>query len=318
MPFYFGQTLSILVRTLPYILLRILVYLAFGVLFLIYWVLVYFVGQAAAALHDVARIVVWVVAFLISFPIVRLFREYFLYVLKIGHVAVISRLVIYGSLPEGVGQIAWGKDQVMGRFKETSLLFLVDRMVSAVIRSINRMMGRIGNFFSGIPGMEGLVKLAQIVLRFSLTYVDEAVMARNFLKPEETVWQSAERGLVLYAQSWKEILKTALVLGLASLSSYIILIVAFLIPALGLGKAYPAHKFLFVVSAFVLGAAVKLAFFDPWAMTSMVVTYLKETQNKAPDRGWEEKLEAVSGKFKEIKQKAFASASSAVSGTSTS
>src|SRR4030095_5288394 len=221
MPFYFGQTLSILVRTLPYIFLRMLVYLAFGFLFLIYWVLVYFVGQAAAAIHDVARVVVWIVAFFFSFPVVKLFREYFLYVLKIGHVAVITRLAIHGSLPEGVGQIAWGKEQGMRRFKKTSLLFLVDRTVAAVIRSINGMMGRIGNLFSGIPGMEGLMKVAQIVLRFSLTYVDEAIMARNFMRPEETVWQSAERGLVLYAQSWKEILKTALLLGLAALSSYI-------------------------------------------------------------------------------------------------
>src|SRR4029450_9759958 len=86
MPLYFGTTLSILVRTLPYIFLRMLVYLAFGFLFVLYWILVYFVGQAAAALHEAARVVVWILAFVLSFPVTKLVREYFLYVLKIGHV----------------------------------------------------------------------------------------------------------------------------------------------------------------------------------------------------------------------------------------
>jgi hypothetical protein len=49
--------------------------------------------------------VVWIVAFVISFPMVKLFREYFLYILKAGHVAVIAELATKGKLPEGVSQI---------------------------------------------------------------------------------------------------------------------------------------------------------------------------------------------------------------------
>jgi hypothetical protein len=306
MPLYIGRSTSILFRTLPYVILRMLVYFAFGFLFVLYWMLVYFIGQAGAAIHPYVRVAIWITALILSFPIVRLFKEYFLYVLKIGHVAVITRLALYNSLPEGVGQIEWGKEQVMKRFKETSILFVVDRLVAGVIRSVHSMLVRIGNIFSGVPGMGGLVGLANTVLRFSLTYVDEAVMARNFMRPEETVWQSAKTGLVLYAQSWKEILKTAFVLGLGSISSYIILLICLLVPFLGLGKVYPSFKVVFVIAAFVFAGAIKLALFDPWALTTMVVTYLTETKDKTADRSWEEKLEAVSGKFREIKQKALA------------
>lgn len=306
MPLYVGQASSILFRTLPYVVLRMLLYFAFGVVFLLYWIVVYFIGQGAAHIHDVARVVVWIVAFLLPFPMIKLFREYFLYVVKAGHVAVIAQLAFKGSLPEGTNQIQWGKDQVTKRFKETSVLFVVDRLVNGVIRSVNGMMQGIGNLFSGIPGMEGLVKFAQVVLRFSLTYVDEAVLARNFLRDGEPVWESAKTGLVLYAQCWKEILKTAFLLGFMSIASYGILLILFLIPAFAFGKGHSNFLIVWIIAAFVFAAVVKLAFFDPFALTNMILLYVKETEGKVPDPGWEQKLESVSGKFKEIKQKALA------------
>jgi len=315
MPLYFGQATSILFRTLPYVFLRMLLYFVFGIVFLIYWVIVFFIGQGLAHIHEIARVIVWIVAFALSFPITKLFREYFLYILKAGHVAVIAELATKGKLPDGVNQIEWGKKQVTERFKETSVVFLVDRLVSGVIRSINGIMGRIGGMFSAIPGMEGLVKFAQIVVRFSLTYVDESILARNFVTTNETVWQSAKSGVVLYAQCWKEILKTAVVLGVVAISSYAILVLILLVPAFAIGKTHPTLEVIGILGAFVFAGVFKLAFFDPWALTSMIITYLKATQGKVPDRGWEEKIEAVSSKFKEIKQKAVADTASSVSTT---
>lgn len=305
---YFGQALKITFQTLPYILLRLGIYLLFGVAFCLYWLFVYYVGQGAAAIHPNVRIVVWILAFILPFPFVRLFREYFLYVVKIGHVAVITQLALHGSLPDGVSQISWGKEKVMHRFKETSILFVVDRLVSGVIRSINGIMQGVGNVFSGVPGLSSLVGFAKIVVRFSLTYVDESVMARNFMKEEETVWQSAKSGVVLYAQSWQEVLKTALGLGLAAITSYGILAILFLIPFMGMSAAYPKLKFVFILFALIFAGVVKLALFDPWALTTMILVYINETKDKVPDRGWEEKLSGVSKKFRELQTKALAPA----------
>ena len=39
----------------------------------------------------------------------------------------------------------------------------------------------------------------------------------------------------------------------------------------------------------------------------MILTYLKETEGQVPNKEWEAKLESLSGKFKEIKQKAMVS-----------
>ena len=298
-----GQAAKIIFKTMPFIILRMGLYLAFGIGFCLYWALVYFIGQGAAAIHDYARVAVWLIAIILPFPLIKLFREYFLYVLKAAHVAVIVQLALHGSLPEGSSQVEWGKERVMARFKETSVLFVADRLVAGVIRSINGMMQGMANLFHGIPGLQGLVRLAQTVLRFSLTYIDEAVLARNFMKEEETVWQSAETGLVLYAQSWQQILKTAVFVGIAALLSYGVLLVLYLIPCLGLAGLYPKLKLLFILFAFVFAAVTKLALFDPWALTSMILVYLQTTKDMVPDKALEEKIASVSKKFRSIQEK---------------
>ncbi|MBF0493024.1 MAG: hypothetical protein HQM15_09615 [Deltaproteobacteria bacterium] len=301
-----AEASSITLKTLPYIFLRMLVYLGAAMCFFIYWIVVFFVGQGAAHIHENVRVAVWIVALILPFPLLKLFREYFLYMLKAGHVAVITQLVLHGSLPEGASQVEWGKQQVMNRFKETSALFLVDRLVNGVIQSINGIMQGMGNAFSGVPGMESIMKFAGLVLRFSLTYMDEAILARNFMTPQETVWQSAKNGLLLYAQSWKEILKTAFILGLVALFAYSVLFVLCAIPVFALGAMLHLHFLISALVSLTFAAALKLALLDPWALTNMILVYVRSTQGKEPDASWESKLEAVSSKFRQIKEKALA------------
>jgi len=302
-----GKATAITFKTIPYIFLRFFVYFLFGLGILLYGLFIYWIGQAAAHLHENARVVVWVLGFIVSFPITRLLREYVLYVIKAGHVAVITEFATVGHLPEGQSQINWGKDQVTKTFKEVSILFVMDRLVVGVIRSINAMMQRVGSMFSAIPGMETIAKFAGLVLRFSLTYVDEAILARNFKMKNESVWESAKKGLVLYAQSWQEILKTALFLGAVAFFSYVFLVILFLIPLWGISTAYSHYQWVFVLAAFVFAGVLKLAFFDPWAMTILILTYLEATEGKVADPAWEEKLQGLSSSFQKIRDRALQS-----------
>jgi hypothetical protein len=52
----------------------------------------------------------------------RLLREYLLYMLRAGHVAVITEIIERGKLPEGVSQTQWGSAKVKTYFKEISVL----------------------------------------------------------------------------------------------------------------------------------------------------------------------------------------------------
>ncbi|MDO8527606.1 MAG: hypothetical protein Q7T03_07965 [Deltaproteobacteria bacterium] len=304
MTLFIGQSTSIVFRTLPYIFLRFLVYSLFALLFLIYAGVVFLLGLFLGRLHPMASGIVWFLGFVLSFPLVRLAKEYLLYLVKAGHVAVIAELATKGSLPPGVSQIQWGRDQVQKRFKEASTLFLVDRLVNGVIHAINRTMGRMGNIMGGVPGMQGLLKLANVILYFSLTYVDESILARNFIKTNEPMWESAKKGIVLYAQSWKEILATAIIVGLIAMVVFPVLFVLLLMPALALGVAYPSLQIPAVIAAFAFAVVLKGAFLDPWTLTNMILTYLKTTEGMTVSPEWESKLESLSSKFKQLKEKA--------------
>jgi len=305
MPLYISKATAITFKTIPFLVLRFFVYSVFGVATVIYFTIVYFIAGAVAPLHEYAEPGVWIASLLIPMPIVGFIRQYILYIVKAGHVAVIAELATKGKLPEGKGQIAWGKDQVIKTFGSTSVLFLVDRLVHGVIGAINRGISKVGQAISGIPGVQGLMQFISLILYFSLTYVDEAIMARNFLNPQETAWQSSKIGLMLYAQIWRQILWSAVFLGFFALVIYVSLGIVFLVPALGLAVAFPSqYDILFGIAAIVLAFVVKLTFFDPWTMSMMVVMYLKEIEGKAPSKEWEEKLEKLSSKFKQIKEKA--------------
>mgnify|MGYP001561328828 CR=1 FL=1 len=93
-------------------------------------------------------------------------------------------------------------------------------------------------------------------------------------------------------------------LAFIALTVYVVLAIAFLVPALGLAVAFPSMDIVFIIGALVCAFVVKFALFDPWTMSMMVVMYLKEIEGKAPNKEWEEKLEKLSGKFKQIKEKA--------------
>ncbi|RUV29664.1 hypothetical protein EOB49_35165, partial [Mesorhizobium sp. M7A.F.Ca.MR.148.00.0.0] len=99
-------------------------------------------------------------------------REYILYVVKAGHIAVMVHLIDGRDIPSGEDQIAYARDIVTQRFAEANILFVVDQLVKGAIRAITGLLGGIAAFLP-IPGLSGLVSFINTVIRLSLTYVDE-------------------------------------------------------------------------------------------------------------------------------------------------
>jgi len=63
-------------------------------------------------------------------------REYILYIVKAGHIAVLVELIDNRPLPEGRGQIEHAQRIVRARFAEASVLFAVDQLIKGVLRAI--------------------------------------------------------------------------------------------------------------------------------------------------------------------------------------
>ena len=63
-------------------------------------------------------------------------REWLLYMVKAAHIAVIVKLIDGEALPDGKGQVAYGREIVTARFGEANLLFALDQLIKGVIAAI--------------------------------------------------------------------------------------------------------------------------------------------------------------------------------------
>ena len=76
-------------------------------------------------------------------------------------------------------------------------------------------------------------------------------------------------------------------------------VVAWMLP-----ETWSFAKFGLFVLALFMGISLKWILYDPIACTATILTFLAETENMVLDPEWESRIEAVSDKFRELKQKA--------------
>ncbi len=103
-------------------------------------------------------------------------REYILYLVKAAHIAVLVEIFDGRDVPGGRGQIAYGAEFVKTHFLQSSVLFAVDRLIKGVLNAFFRTV----NFFTAflpVPALQQLLRVAETVVRMSLTYVDEIILA---------------------------------------------------------------------------------------------------------------------------------------------
>lgn len=299
-----GRAVRIVLQTSPYLFYRAAVYGAIcagAALVLLFLALIgYLFGGTAA-------FVMLLIALGAGGFGARLLREYVLYLLRAGHVAVITEIIERGKLPEGVSQTQWGSTKVKAFFKEISVLSLIDQMIKGIIRVVNRTLLKVINILP-IPGMDKAAKAVEKVVDFSLTYIDESILAYTFKTQNENVYDAAKSGIILYCQAWKGLLKNAVALTVFCYVSTILCALIFLIPLGAIAWALPETwgfaKFGLFLLALFMGFSLKWILFDPIACTATILTFLRETENMVPDPEWEQRIESVSDKFRELKQKA--------------
>ena len=303
-----GRAFRIVLQTSPYLLYRATVY---GIICGIFALVMLFLALVGYVFSGGAALVMFVILAAGGGFGAKLLREYVLYLLRAGHVAVITEIIERGSLPEGVNQTQWGSDRVKAFFKEISVLALVDQLIKGVIRVLNRTLFNVMNILP-IPGMEGAAKVMKKVVDFSLTYIDESILAYTFKTQNANVYGAAQSGIILYCQAWKGLLKNAVALTVLCYAFTILSALIFLIPlggiALMLPETWGFAKFALFVLALFMGFSLKWIVFDPIACTATILTFLKETEGMVPDPEWEARIEQVSDKFRELKQKALSRA----------
>lgn len=307
--FSIGRSVAIMLRTWPFILFRMIVYFGITLAYIaatgtgagIGWGVghifadggpegtAFYGGVAGFALVSVA--VYWI-------------REYILYVLKAGHIAVMVHLIDGRAVPEGRNQIAYARAVVTQRFAEANILFVVDQLVKGAIRAVTGLLGGVAAFLP-IPGLQGLVSFLNTVIRLSLTYVDEIILGYNIRIDSRSPFETARQGVVLYAQNGMTMVKNAVWLALIMWALTFVIFLLMLAPAGAVVYLMPGQLSGWgFVLAIVFAWALKAAFIEPFAIASLMQVYFKAIEGQAPDPEWDGRLSEASAKFRELKEKA--------------
>ena len=230
-------------------------------------------------------------------------REYLLYMVKAGHIAVILKHLDGEEIPSGMGQIKYAQGIVKERFKEASVLFLVDQAIKKVVRFITGLFTGIMTFLPIIP--KPIVGAINTVVKNSVTYVDEIILAYNIKNEIDNPWEGSKQAVVLYAQNYKTFLKNSIFVTIISwVLTLLIFIIGFLPIALALKAGNADFSYIPLVIAVVATYGLKAALIDPFAMTALMQVFFKVTEGQEPNPEWEAKLEKGSKKFREMKDKA--------------
>lgn len=310
--FEIGRTLGIVLRTWPFVLLRMLVF--FGI------TLAYIVstGAGAGIGYGVGHIwgedgpftfAMW--GGILGFGLVSLLfywlREYVLYMVKAGHVGVMVHLVDGRAVPGGQGQVAYAQAVVRERFVEANVLFVLDQLIKGVLRVITGLIGGVAAFLP-IPGLQGIAKFINAVIRMSLTYVDEIILGYNIRTGSNAPFETGRQGLILYAQNARLLIKNAIWLTVMTWLLGIVIFFLTLAPAAAILYAMPGDLagWAFVLSIVFAWAFIS-AFIEPFVIAALMQVYFRAIAGQVPDPLWDDRLSRASRHFRELKDKALAS-----------
>ncbi len=307
--FSVGKSLQLMVRTMPFLLLRVGVYFAVTLAYILVTGVGAGIGWGVGALGEPgfqAGATFW--GGFIGFAVVSVFmywvREYILYLVKAGHIAVLVAMLDEQPLPAGQSQFAYGTAVVKERFAQASALFAIDQLVRGVLRAIVRLVRGMFNLLP-IPGVQQLMGILQAFLRVAIGFVDEVILAYAIRTQSRDGWSAARDALVLYGQNYQVMLKNAAWLTLFTYLLSFLVFLVMLAPAAAITWLMPgtwsAAAFVFAV---LLAWSVKASLLDPFAVACLMQVYFRTIDGQQPDPEWEARLEQMSGKFRELKQRA--------------
>jgi hypothetical protein len=308
--FSFAKSVWAVLRTMPFLLLRLTVYvgIAFGYALAIgFGALVGFgFGHFFAGPDAPLSGAGWgaLAGFGLTSVILYLAREYLLYLVKAAHIAVLVEVLDGKPVPDGQAQLGYGIRFVETHFAEASVLFGVDQVIKAVLRVITRTIAFIGAFLP-IPGVAPVIRLGNAVIRMSLTYVDEVILAYLIRTRTENPWQTGQDALILYAQNYKHFLKNAVWLSLFMWGVTLAIFVVLLGPAAALTYALPGVAGVWTFGiALIFALAVQKALLEPLAIASLMQVFFATVEGQTPDPEWSARLSSLSRHFRELGERA--------------
>ncbi len=310
--FSIGKSIGLMARTLPFILLRVAVYFGITLAYILVTGTGAGIGWGVGALGDSgfqATTTFWggVLGFGTVAAVMYWVREYILYMVKAGHIAVMVELLEGKPIPERRSQIAHAGTVVNERFAEASVLFALDQLIKGVLRAIVGLIRGMLRLLP-IPGLPQLMRIVHAFLRVAIGFVDEVILAYAIRTRSTNAWASAKDALILYGQNYKVMLKNAawltVIVYLVSFAVFLVMLAPAALLVYLMPGTWSAGGFVF---ALLFAWSFKVALFDPFAVACLMQVYFKTIDGQQPNPEWEARLEQMSGKFRELKERALGS-----------
>ena len=302
----FSIAVGLLRRTTPFLLLNAAVYTGFF-LAIVAWMGI-FGGLAVLVSSRIELLAVIFLLIAIAGPgaILHLARRYLLYLVQGAHIAVATTLLFQGSIPEGRGQVAYGREMVQSRFRDVSFLFALDRLIHGVVNSFTRTFVRIVDMLPLGGAVSSIARTGAGIVNRSASYVDEAILSYAIARGEPNVWRSARHGVILYAQAYKPILGSAVKIWLLGKVVFIGVLLIIGIPGVLVLLAFDAIWFqaVVIVATLMLAWLIVAATFEPFAVIYTLVTYHQAIEGVEVNAVWDQRLQQSSKRFRELVGKA--------------
>ena len=307
MDFKLGEIVSLLLKTMPFLIFRFLIYFGITLAYVLITGVGAGIGYGVGTIGgepEAGGLYGGLIGFGVAGAIMYFIREYLLYLVKAGHIAVLVELMEGRTLPDGKGQIDYAQGIVRERFAESSILFGIDQLIKGVLKAFNRVFFTITNFLP-IPGIQGIAKFINTIVNLSLTYLDEVILAYNIKVKSDNPWETSRTALVLYAQNYKAFLKNAFWLAFVIWGLTFLVFLLVLAPVAGLVSLFPGSAGpLALIIAVVFAWGIKQAVIEPVGMTALMQVFFRVTEGQQPNPEWEGKLDGASKKFSKFKDKA--------------
>jgi hypothetical protein len=307
-----NTALSLVMRTMPYAVVRFGILLAFSLVTIVWLILTVGVGSwLGARVHPFLGLI-WTVAGLGAYGYAWYFVvRYALYLVQAGHIAVLTELITRGEIGNGsTGMFEYGRRVVTDRFGQVNLLFALDLLIKGVVHAFNRTLDFLAHLLP-IPGLQSVVGLVNAIVRAATGYIDETIFSYNLARGDENPWRSSKDALIYYCQNCKEILKTAVWVVVVDAVLTVIVWTVMLAPAFALlailPRAIAPGGFVgALVIAVLLAWSVRQAFVKPALLVMVMTKFHVVVRNQAINLEWDQRLSSVSRKFQDIKDKAVA------------
>lgn len=307
--FSIRRTLKLMMQTLPFLGLRLVVYIGVALGYVLLTGMGAGMGYGLGALSGPgmqSSAALWggVIGFGFFGAFMYWAREYLLYMVKAGHIVVLVNRLHGQPLPADISQMAYASNMVKARFAQASVLFALDRLIKGVINALTGLVRGMLSIVS-LPGAQQLSSIVHAFLRVAVGFVDEVILARTIHTGSDNPWGTARDSLILYGQNYKIMMKNAAWLAvMVYLSSFLVFLIM-LAPATLVVYLMPgvwsAATFVF---ALLFAWSIKAALLEPIAMTCLMDVYFKTIEGQQPDPEWEARLEQMSGKFRTLKERA--------------